>query len=338
MVSSHLAQLPASRTRVFAIGGPTASGKTELALRLVGLGLPIEVVNFDASQLYRGLDAATAKPTAAERALASFHLLDQLDPQQPAAAGQWAEWALACVADIHRRGRWPLLVGGTGLYLRALRRGLAAIPPPDLQLRAQITAELAERGAHVLHGELAQFDPEYAAATPAANRQRVVRAIEVYRATGKPFSQWHAEHRAQPDRVDCALTVLTPAKGWLAPRIAVRATAMVKPLLAEVAALVAAGVPPDAPGLQALGYRDAARVVQGLLPAAGLADLLIAEHQSYAKRQVTWFAAEPARLRPDPAQLYSGRDWATSNSSQSVGTDVNSLEYLAESVIRWFGP
>lgn len=334
MVSPHLTPTRREPPKVFALGGPTASGKTELALRLVALGLPVEIVNFDASQLYRGLDAATAKPTAAERASASFHLLDQLEPHQPAAAGQWAGWALTCLAEIHHRGHWPLLVGGTGLYLRALRRGLAAIPPVDPELRAQVTAELAERGIHAMHRELAQVDPDYAAATPAANRQRVARAIEVYRATGKAFSQWHADHRAQPDRVDCSLAVLTPAKEWLYPRIASRATAMVEPLLAEVAALAAAGVPPDAPGLQALGYRDAARVIQGQLTAADLADLLIAEHQSYAKRQITWFAAEPAHHRPDPAQLYAAR-MAPLGSGQG---DVHTLDRLAQAIRAWFDP
>ncbi len=342
MVSSHLSAKGLTPPKVFALGGPTASGKTALAVQLVQLGLPLELVNFDASQLYRGLDAATAKPTAAERAAAPFHLLDLLDPQQPAAAGQWAEWALACLADIHSRGRWPLLVGGTGLYLRALRRGLAPIPAVDPQVRAQILAELAERGPGALHQELALVDPVYAAATPAANRQRVARALEVYRATGRAFSQWHAEHRAQPDRVDCALAVLTPTKEWLQPRIASRATAMVEPLLAEVAQLLAAGVPLEAPGLQALGYRNAARVVQGQLPAAQLGELLIAEHQSYAKRQITWFAAEPAHLRPDPAQLsadpgggYEGAQEGRQGNGNSG--NIHSLEQLARSVQAWFG-
>ena len=332
MVSPKLTPEDPARPRVFALGGPTASGKTDLALRLARLGLPVEIVNFDASQLYRGLDAATAKPTVAERQWARFHLLDMLDPHQPAAAGQWAEWALDCVAEIHSRGRWPLLVGGTGLYLRALRRGLAPIPSIDPQLRAQVMAEMAERGQLSMHQELVQVDSEYAASTPAANRQRVARALEVFRATGKPFSRWHAEHRAQPDRVSCALAVLTPTKEWLQPRIALRAMAMVEPLLAEVAALLAAGVPPEAPGLQALGYRDAAKVVRGELPAAELPALLIAEHQGYAKRQITWFAAEPAQLRPDPARLFA----PAGQPQDSPPGNVRTMEYLAEMVRAWF--
>lgn len=333
MVSPHLTSARRDRPKVFALGGPTASGKTEVALRLAQLGLPVEIVNFDASQLYRGLDAATAKPTAAERALAPFHLLDLLDPRQPATAGQWADQALACVAEIHSRGRWPLLVGGTGLYLRALCRGLAPIPAVDPLVRAQVMAELAERGAQALHQQLLLVDPTYAATTPAANRQRVARALEVYRATGKPFSQWHAEHRAQPDRVECALAVLAPSKDWLHPRIALRAAAMVQPLLVEVAALLAAGVPPEAPGLQALGYRDAARVIQGLLPADQLAPLLIAEHLGYAKRQITWFAAEPAQWRPDPAWLLGAGQLPR---DQPLRND-QTLDHLAAMLATWFG-
>lgn len=292
---------PAAPLRALAIGGPTASGKTALAVALARAGLPIDIVNFDASQLYRGLDAATAKPTAEERRAAVFHLVDILDPREPAAAGAWAERALALLAELQAAGRWPVLVGGTGLYLRALRRGLAPIPPVDPAIRQQVLTELAARGAAALHHELAAVDPAYAAVTPAANRQRVCRALEVYRATGVAFSQWHADHRQQADRVATFTAVLTPQRSWLQPRIAARAAAMVEPLLAEVAQLLADGVPAEAPGMQALGYRDAARAVQGQLDPAALAERLLADHLAYAKRQITWFAAEPAELRLDPA-------------------------------------
>lgn len=309
---------PSDHPRVFAIGGPTASGKTALAVALARAGLPVDIVNFDASQLYRGLDAATAKPTPQERAAAPFHLVDVLDPREPATAGTWADQALPLLADLQARGRWPILVGGTGLYLRALRRGLAPIPPVDPRIRQAVLADLAERGALALHAELAAADPAYAASTPAANRQRVCRALEVYRATGIAFSQWHDQHRRQPDRVAAFTAVLTPQKPWLHQRISLRAEAMVAPLLAEVAQLLAAGVPVDAPAMQALGYRDAAKIVQGHMQASELPARLLADHLAYAKRQMTWFAAEPAELRLDPAA-------------------PDPAEQLRDAVIAWFG-
>lgn len=317
MVPPHMTAQISDQPSVFAIGGPTASGKTALAVALARSGLPVDIVNFDASQLYRGLDAATAKPTPEERAAAPFHLIDVLDPSEAAAAGTWADQALPLLVELRARGRWPVLVGGTGLYLRALRRGLAPIPPVDPRIRQAVLADLAERGALALHAELAAVDPAYAASTPAANRQRVCRALEVYRATGIAFSQWHDQHRRQPDRVAAFTTALTPQKPWLHQRISLRAEAMVAPLLAEVAQLLAAGVPVDAPGMQALGYRDAARVVQGQMQASELPPRLLADHLAYAKRQMTWFAAEPAELRLDPAA-------------------PDSTDQLRAAVIAWF--
>lgn len=287
--------------RIAAIAGPTAAGKSALALRLHAAGLPVELVNCDALQVYRGLDAGTAKPSASERAQVPLHLLDLVEPHEAMTAGRWADLARPLLADIAGRGHIPLLVGGTGLYLRALLRGLAPIPPIELRLRADLEQRFHSLGAQALHAELAALDPEYAAQTPAANRQRVLRALEVALGTGKAFSQWHREHQAQPQAYRCLMVVLQPERAWLMERIDRRAAAMAEPLLAEVVQLLAAGVDPAAPGMQALGYRDAALVATGQADAAGFALRLALAHRQYAKRQQTWFAAEPADLRLDNA-------------------------------------
>ncbi len=285
--------------RIAALCGPTGSNKTALTVALRARGLPIEVVSCDALQVYRRLEAATAKPTAAERAAVPTHLVDMADPAEAMTAGRWAELAAQVITDIGARGAWPVVVGGTGLYYRALVRGLAQIPAVDPALRAQLAARWHGCGADALHAELARVDPAYAANTPAANRQRVLRALEVHAATGTPLSTWHAQ--TPPPRYAAWLAVLEPDAVRHAAAVESRARTMAEPLLAEVAALLAQGLVATAPAMQALGYRDAAQVVQGAAPRAGFADRLARDHAHYAKRQRTWFRSEAADLRLDPA-------------------------------------
>ncbi len=284
--------------RIAALCGPTASGKTALTVALRARGLPVEVVSCDALQVYRQLQAGTAKPNAAERAAVPTHLVDIADPTEAMTAGRWAELATAAIADIGARGAWPLVVGGTGLYYRALVRGLAQIPQTDPALRAQLQDRWSTAGAEALHAELAVVDPQYAAATPVANRQRVLRALEVAVATGISLSGWHA--RTPPPRFAVWLAVLEPDASRHAQLVEHRARAMAAPLLAEVAALLAQGIAPTAPAMQALGYRDAAQVHTAGADAPMFADRLARDHAQYAKRQRTWFRSEAANLRLDP--------------------------------------
>ncbi|MBM4342851.1 MAG: tRNA (adenosine(37)-N6)-dimethylallyltransferase MiaA [Deltaproteobacteria bacterium] len=285
--------------RIAALCGPTGCGKTAIAVALRGRGLPIEVVSCDALQVYRQLDAGTAKPTAEERAAVPTHLVDVVHPSEAMTAGRWADSARAAMADVAGRGRWPLVVGGTGLYYRALVRGLAQIPAVDQALRGQLADRWAALGAPALHAELARVDPAYAATTPVANRQRVLRALEVHAATGQPLSHWHLQTPAP--RFEVWLAVLEPEPGRHAAAVERRARAMAGPLLAEVAALLRGGMPATAPAMQALGYRDAAQIVLGNGDPAGFADRLARDHLHYAKRQRTWFRSEAAALRIDPA-------------------------------------
>ncbi len=286
-------------TRIAALVGPTASGKTALAVRLADRGLPVEVVCCDALQVVRGLDAATAKPSAAERASVRHHLLDLVGVDERMTAGRWAAHATAAIADITERGRWPLVVGGTGLYLRALVEGLVAIPPVPSDLRRALNEEWSERGAAAMHAELSRVDARYAARTPATNRQRVVRALEVWRATGRSFSDWHDSAPAAVPCFDLAVAVLEPERVALHGAIERRAAAMVAPLVAEVRQLLTAGVSAQAPGMQAIGYRDAVEVVLGTADEANLAGLVAAAHRRYAKRQITWFRRLTPRWRLD---------------------------------------
>ncbi|HET6434346.1 MAG TPA: tRNA (adenosine(37)-N6)-dimethylallyltransferase MiaA, partial [Xanthomonadaceae bacterium] len=185
------------RPPAIALMGPTASGKSALALewarRLGG-----EIVSVDSALVYRGLDIGAAKPSAEERAAVPHHLVDVRDPWQPYSAADFATAAHKAIDDILARGRIPILAGGTGLYFRALQQGLSPMPQADPALRATIAAEAAQRGWPALHAELARVDPEAAARIHATDPQRIQRALEVYRASGRPISAWQREHAAPP--------------------------------------------------------------------------------------------------------------------------------------------
>lgn len=284
--------------KIAAICGPTASGKTALAVALRrDFGLPVEMLSVDALQVYRQLDAGTAKPTPAERHDIPTHLVDIVGPNEPMNAAAWVVHAEHAIADVRARGAWPLLVGGTGLYLRALLRGLAEIPAVPLAIRDALAAEYEARGPHALWAELHAVDPEYASRTPPQNRQRLLRALEVWRHTGQAFSAFHAAHQSEPDHYACLRINLEPPRAVLQARIEARALAMAEPLWREVAALRAAGMPADTPGLQAIGYRDAWLAQENAEPMQFFSNRLVAAHQAYAKKQATWFRNNPMEMR-----------------------------------------
>ena len=283
------------------LAGPTASGKTELA---VGLALRIggEIVSADSRQVYRFLDAATAKPSAAQRAQVPHHLLDAADPSEAYDAGRFARDAAAAIAGIRARGKVPIVCGGTVLYLRALIEGLSPLPPRDESLRARLTARAKRDGPHALHAVLQGVDPIAAAGIPAANMARVVRALEVFELTGKPLSAHWAEGRAGGELPSAVLRLEVPNE-ILSARIETRARAMWPALLAEVRSLVPSRFRGGEPGFTSLGYREAVAVLRGeLAPEAGLAEMIRAT-RAYAKRQRTWF-----RHQLDAAAIAPGAD------------------------------
>lgn len=277
---------------MIALVGPTASGKTELAAALAAR-LGGEVVSADSRQVYRLLDAATAKPSARMRAQTRHWLIDVADPSETYDAARFASEASRAIADIRGRGKIPIVCGGTGLYIRALLDGLSPLPPRDPSLRAGL-AELARKdGPRALHARLAVVDPLAAAAIPAANAQRLIRALEVHEITGRPISEHWAVGRspAGAQRASAVLRLDVPAP-LLRERIQRRAHAMWPALLDEVRALVPARLRGDEPGLTSLGYRQALAAASGrMTDSEGLAEM-IRRTCAYAKRQRTWFRTQ----------------------------------------------
>ncbi len=293
------------------LAGPTASGKSALALALAAR-LPLEIVSVDSALVYRGMDIGTAKPTPAERAQVPHHLIDIVDPTDAYSAARFAADAAALAAQIRARGRLPLLVGGTMLYVKALRDGLHALPPADAAVRATIDAEALVRGWPALHAELARVDPATAARLPPLDAQRIQRALEVWRVSGRPLSDWHAQ--ARPDAAvdaDAAWPVVSlepRQRAWLHQRIAERLQQMFAAgFVDEVRALRARGdLHAGLPSMRCVGYRQ---IWQGLDDGAfggardtttgpgaeAVRDAAVAATRQLAKRQLTWLRSISSR-------------------------------------------
>lgn len=282
-----------SASPIVAVVGPTATGKSRLALALAER-LGGEIVNADALQVYRGFDIGTAKPGPDERARVPHHLLDILEPEERYSAGEFRRRALVAIGEIRGRGRLPLLVGGSGLYLRALLDGISPIPPvPETVRRRLARAAGAPGGLAALRQGLEAVDPEIARRLPPGDRQRLLRALEVHEATGRPISAWQRERPFGQRALPALRLGLTLPRPLLYDAIARRLRDMVAAgWVAEVRALLDAGIPPQAPAFQALGYRQLVRHILGdqTLDQA-MASTLVATRR-FAKRQSTWFRKE----------------------------------------------
>ncbi len=293
----------AERPLVLALMGPTASGKTALAIELAQR-FGGEIISVDSALVYRGLDIGSAKPDAEERADIPHHLIDIREPDQPYSAGEFAQDARAAVDAVLSRGHLPLLVGGTGLYFRALLGGLSAMPASEPDVRAAIERDAAERGWGALHAELARVDPDAAARIRPSDPQRITRALEVWRVSGRPISHWQREaplSSRPPWRV--LKLVLAPSdRSLLHARIAQRFERMVgQGFLDEVRALMSRPeLHPDLPAMRAVGYRQAWRHLRGETPMAGFLAEGIAATRQLAKRQLTWLRAELDAFWVDP--------------------------------------
>jgi len=276
--------------RIAVIAGPTASGKTSLAIALARR-LGGEIVNADSQQVYRGLDVGTAKPTAAERSLARHHLLDLAEPGAGMDAARFVALADAAIADVAARGRVPIVAGGTGLYLRALLHGVVAAPGRDPALRARLEEEAARLGRPALHARLAALDPEAAARIRPNDLVRIVRALEIA-AGGRRPSELHAAHAFREDRYDAVLLALEPPREELHARIDARVREMFAGgLLDEARALAArsgAAIPPRLP----IGYAEAIACVRGELPLEEAIRRVQVAHRRYARRQLIWLRRE----------------------------------------------
>ncbi len=279
--------------------GPTASGKTALAVSLVER-FPLEIISVDSALVYRHMNIGTAKPDGATLARAPHHLLDIRDPAEAYSAAAFCDDARRLMADITARGRVPLLVGGTMLYFRALLQGLDDLPRADAALRKQLDAEATERGWPALHADLAQVDPVTAGRLAPKDSQRIGRALEIIRLTGTPMSA--LLDRAQPELPYRVLQIaLIPSdRAVLHQRIAARFDAMLaEGLLDEVKSLrQTCALTADLPAMRAVGYRQAWAYLEGEIDLGELREQGMAATRQLAKRQLTWL-----RSWPDAVQL-----------------------------------
>ncbi len=281
------------KQKVIGIVGPTASGKTALSMALAD-AFPIEILCMDSMQVYRGMDIGTAKPTAQERALVPHHLLDIREPEEAFSVAEYSALARDAVSGVTSRGHMPVLTGGTGLYLRALSLplGLGGVPGNDA-IRARYQALLEEKGPQVLHGMLSQVDALTAARLHPNDTRRVVRALEVYAQTGRPFSQ-----QVMPSYDDSRYSMLLYARDWPREALYARIDArvdemMLQGLFEEVRQLHKRGLPRNTQSMQGLGYKELLSCLLGEIDLAQAVELIKRHTRNYAKRQLTWFRADP---------------------------------------------
>jgi tRNA dimethylallyltransferase len=299
--------------------GPTGSGKSACALRLVqqlSARQPVEIVSVDSAQVYRGMDIGTAKPDQAARASVPHHLIDIRDPSQGYSAGEFVRDARVAIADIHARGALPLLVGGTLLYLRALRDGLAALPAASPQIRAEIDALARAEGWQAVHAQLAMVDQDAAARIAPQDAQRLQRALEVYRLTGVPISQWQARTPDTRAHFRWLRYALWPAsRVQLRQHLHSRFAAMLRDgLAAEVQRLYARGdLTLQHAAVRAVGYRQLWPYCAGQISLEEAAGAAVTATAQLAKRQLTW-------LRRDVEMTHVG------------DTSVGVLEAIAASI------
>jgi tRNA dimethylallyltransferase len=279
---------------LIAILGPTATGKSALGLALAER-FNGEIINCDSTAVYRGFDIGTDKVPHEQRRGIPHHLIDIANPTDEYTAAQFARDAAAVIADLHAKGKLPILVGGTGFYYRALTRGLFPGPGKDAELRARLEAIAQKKGVEALHRMVKRVDPDSGARIQQRDLKRLVRALEVYFQTGKPLTA-HFEDTVSPLGPDVtigAIGLRMPAP-WLADRLAKRVDEQFEAgLLDEIRGLLAAGVPPDARPFGGLVYRQAMEHLRGVRDEASTRALIAQENRKYARRQLIWFRKEP---------------------------------------------
>lgn len=281
------------------ICGPTASGKTALAVELAR-HFPIEVVSADSRQVYRGLDIGTAKATAEERRQVPHHLLDLVEPDEEFSVADFASLAHSAIAAVHERGRLPVLLGGTGLYLRAVTEGLVDAPTGNPALRAELLEREGREGPGTLFRLLREVDPPLAQRIPPGDLTRTVRALEVYRLSGRRLSDFQREH-AFAERPYATLKLgLAPPREELYRRIDQRVEWMLEQgLSAEVRGLLERGYDPECKALRTIGYRELIRHLRGEISLTEATALIQRNSRHYAKRQLTWFRRDDAIIWVD---------------------------------------
>ena len=282
-----------SRPIVLAVLGPTASGKSALGLSLAA-SCDGEIINCDSTAVYRGFDIGTDKLSMEQRRGIRHHLIDIADPVEVYTAAQFARDAEQAIRDIHDRGRLPILVGGTGFYYRALTRGLFPGPGADERLRARLERVAAKKGPERLHRILQSVDPESARRIMRRDLKRLVRALEVYFATGQPLTAHFAETRSLISDCDVIAVALQLPAALTAERVATRVDQQfARGIVEEVRGLLARGVPTDARPFGGLVYRQVIEMLRGVRDEAATRALIARENRRYARRQLIWFRKEP---------------------------------------------
>lgn len=273
--------------------GVTATGKTRIALALAER-LNAEIISLDSMAIYRGMDVGTAKPTAEQQAAVPHHLIDVVDADEDYSVAQYVDAAHAKIAEIRGRGREVLFVGGTPLYLKALLRGLFEGPPANWELRQEIEREVAEVGNEALHARLEQIDPVAASAIHPRDTRRLIRALEVFRATGQPISHQQMEFDDSRKAEDCRVFVLRRPKDEQNARINERVEEMVeRGLIEEVERLTAGGRQLGRTASQAVGYREVGEFLAGERDRASMLERIKTRTRQFAKRQGVWFRSLP---------------------------------------------
>ncbi len=284
---------------IVVISGPTAIGKTEISMKLSKI-FPTEIVNADSMQVYRYLDIGTAKPSLEERKEVVHHLIDIVDPDEPFDAGSYKTLADRAIQDIWSRKKIPLVVGGTGLYIRALTRGLCHIELDNArkeEVRKRLAERLRNEGIYKLYQELMTIDPLFASKLSSTDRQRILRSLEVFLLTGKPFSSFHKEHGFSDEPYDSLKIFLYTRREDVYRRIDLRVLEMIeKGLCEEVRDILSRGYSPYLKPLQSIGYKQIIEHLQGKLSLDDAIRSIQVETRRYAKRQFTWFKREPGFL------------------------------------------
>ena len=302
--------------KILVIVGPTASGKTRMAVELAQRHNG-EVISADSMQIYRTMDIGTAKPTKEEMGGIPHHMIDVADPEEDFSVARYVEMAARCVDDVLERGKLPIVAGGTGLYIDSLLSGRTFAPfSPDSALRGELERELAEKGGQAMLEALAQVDPEAAQRLHPNDHKRIVRALEVYRSTGKTITQHNRETQAIPPRYN-ALTIGLAFQDRQAMwrRIDQRVDEMVAAGLEdEVRRLLTSGISPKCTAMQAIGYKEITQALSGEMTWQEATDVVKLRSRQYAKRQLTWFGRNPNTrwVRwDDPPEFEQGRRAST---------------------------
>ncbi len=279
------------------LAGPTACGKTAAALALAA-HIPLEIISVDSALIYRGMDIGTAKPSAVERAQVPHHLIDIIDPADSYNAARFVADTERLIGEIRARGRTPLLVGGTMLYIKALLDGLDELPPSDLAVRAELDEAFARHGSPAMHARLAEVDPATAARLAPGDTQRIQRALEVWHSTGQPLSSFHQRSsQSRPPRPARLVSLEPQDRAWLHHRIALRFEQMMaQGFIDEVRRLRGRGdLHVGLPSIRCVGYRQAWESLEGLYPMSSLPERGIAATRQLAKRQITWLRSMQQR-------------------------------------------